>query len=200
MSNFKCAPTPFQLSVKLTVECTTPLAEATLYRQLVSSLIYLTHSRPDLSFAVRMVSQIMQQPYKNHWHVTKRILRYLKETLHYRVFYSSSSIVLLSGYIDFNWVGDSSDRWSTASYIFQLRSGLVSSSNKKIKTISLSSCEAEYRGAKEAVSLQHVLIELGLVSKSSTMLKCDNQDVIQLYYNQVYHSKTKHINFEAHYI
>ena len=73
-----------------------------------------------------------------------------------------------------------------------------------MKTLSLSSCEAKYiavkEAAKEAVWLRHVLIELGLDPKSSTMLKCDNQVSIQLAYNPVYHSKTKHIDLDTHYI
>ena len=75
---------------------------------------------------------------------------------------------------------------------------------KKVKSLSLSSCEAEYRAtkeaAKEAVWLRHVLTELGLALKSSTVLKCDNQGAIQLAYNPVYHSKTKHLDLYAHYI
>ena len=66
MSDCKYDPTPFQSGVKLTVECTTPLVNATLYHQLVGSLIYLTHSRPDLSFFVSLVSRFMQQPHESH--------------------------------------------------------------------------------------------------------------------------------------
>ena len=55
MSDCKPAPTPFQSGVKLTIECTTPLVDATLYRRLVDSLIYLTHIRPYLFFFVNMV-------------------------------------------------------------------------------------------------------------------------------------------------
>ena len=119
-------------------------------------------------------------------------------------FYSSSATILLSGYTDSNWEGDSSDRRLTADYIFQLGLGLISWSNKKVKTLSLSSCEAEYREAKEAAKealwLRHFLTKLGLVSKSSTALKCDNQGAIQLAYNLVYHSKTKNLDLDAHYI
>ena len=102
------------------------------------------------------------------------------------------------------WAGDSSDRRSTAGYIFQLGLGLISWSSKMLRALSLSSCEAEYRAdkevAKEVIWIQHVLTELGLVKKSSTTLKCDNQSVIQLANNPVYHSKTKHIYLATHYI
>ena len=147
-----------------------------------------------------MVSWFIQQPHESHCQASKRILRYLQGTLHYGVFYSSSTTVSLSGYTDFDWVGDSSDQRSTAGYAFQLGSGPISWSRNKVNTISLSSCEAEYRTTKEAVCLRHVLTELGLALKSSTMLKCDNQGAIQLAYNPVYHSKTKHLDLDAHYI
>ena len=150
MSNCKPAPTPFQSDVKLTIECTTPLVDATLYHQLVGSLIYLTHSRLDLFFSISMISQFMQQPHEIHWQANKRILRDLQGTLHYGVFYSSNATILLSGYTDSDWEDDSYDRWSTVGYIFQLGLGLISWSNKKLKTLSLSPCEEEYRVAKEA--------------------------------------------------
>ena len=124
--------------------------------------------------------------------------------MHYGVFYSRNATILLSGYIDSNWEGDHFDRRSTAGYIFQLGLGSISWSSKKFKTLSLSSCEAEYRVAKEAVKesiwLWHVLTELDLAPKSSTVLKCDNQGAIQLAYNLVYHSKTTHLELGAQYI
>ena len=74
----------------------------------------------------------------------------------------------------------------------------------KVQTLELSSCELEYREAKEAskevVWLHHVLIELGLIQKYATKLRCDNQGAIQLAYNLVYHYKTKHLDLDAHYI
>jgi hypothetical protein len=67
LTHFKmeyCKPcaTPFQSGVKLTKTCQTPKVDATLYRQLVDSLIYLTHSRPDISFVVSVVSQVYAGP------------------------------------------------------------------------------------------------------------------------------------------
>ena len=158
----------------------------------------------DLSFSVSLVSQFIQQPHESHCQEAKIILRYLQGTSHYGVFYLSSTTVSLSSYTDSDWAGDSSDRRSTAGYVFQLGSGPVSWSRKKVKTLYLSSCEAEYRAAKEAakeaVWLRHVLTELGLAPKLSTALKCDNQGAIHLAYNLVYHSKKKHIDLDTHYI
>jgi hypothetical protein len=62
MANCKPRATPFQSRLKLTKNCQTPKIDATLYRQLVSSLIYLTHSRPAISFIVIVVFQFMKDP------------------------------------------------------------------------------------------------------------------------------------------
>ena len=67
ISDFKPDPTPFQPGVKLIVQCTTPLVGATLYHQLIASLIYLTHIIIQLSFVINMVSRFMQQPQESCW-------------------------------------------------------------------------------------------------------------------------------------
>eukprot|EP00253_Pinus_taeda_P034902 PITA_34902 len=79
MEDCKPAPSPFQSGVKLSVSCTSPEVDATLYRQLVGKLLYLTHTRPDLSFAVGLVARFLQNPRESHWKAAKRILRYVRE-------------------------------------------------------------------------------------------------------------------------
>eukprot|EP00253_Pinus_taeda_P024109 PITA_24109 len=79
MEDCKPAPSPFQSGVKLSVSCTSPEVDATLYRQLVGKLLYLTHTRPDLSFVVGLVARFMQNPRESHWKAAKRILRYVRE-------------------------------------------------------------------------------------------------------------------------
>jgi hypothetical protein len=71
-----CNPyaTPFQYGVNLTKTCQTLAIDATLYRQLVYSIIYLTHSQPFISFVVSVVSQFMQDPIESHWKEFKRIV------------------------------------------------------------------------------------------------------------------------------
>jgi len=109
MSDCKPTPSSFHPSVKLIVECTSPLVGATLYRQFIGSLIYLTHNIIDLSFVVSMISRLMQQPHESHSHEDKMILIYLQGALHYGVFYLSIVTVSLYGYTNSDWEGDSSD-------------------------------------------------------------------------------------------
>ena len=75
-------------------------ADATLYRQLVGSLIYLTTTTPDLAYAVSVLSHFMTQPHENHWIAAKGVLRYLQGTSNFGILYSNSFDVSLIGYID----------------------------------------------------------------------------------------------------
>jgi hypothetical protein len=77
MRDCKSAPNPFLLGFKLEDCRETPLVYITLYRQLVRSLLYLTHSKPNLSYAVGAVYRFMQDPHELHWKDAKHILRYV---------------------------------------------------------------------------------------------------------------------------
>jgi hypothetical protein len=77
LTDYKSAPTHFLSGVKLEDGGDTPLVDNTLYRQLVGSLLYLTHSRPDLSYAVGAVSRFMQELHELHWKAGKCIIRYV---------------------------------------------------------------------------------------------------------------------------
>eukprot|EP00253_Pinus_taeda_P034200 PITA_34200 len=77
-----CEPAPpFQSGVKISVTCTSPEVDATLYCQLVGKILYLTHTCPDLSFAVGLVAWFMQNPLESHWKADKRILCYVRGTI-----------------------------------------------------------------------------------------------------------------------
>jgi hypothetical protein len=121
----KPTPSPFQSGFKLTATCTSPEVDATMYRQLVGSLLYLTHTHPDLSFVVGLVTRHMQTPHEIHWKAAKRILRYVCGTVQFGIRYISGGTPLLVGFTDSNWVGDPDDRKSTAGYVFSLGSGPV---------------------------------------------------------------------------
>jgi hypothetical protein len=106
MEDSKPTPSPFQSGVKLVATCTSPEVDATLYHQLVGSLLYLTHTHPDLSFVVGLVSWYMKTPHEIHWKETKRILQYVRGTIQFKIHYSSGGTPLLVGFTDSDWADD----------------------------------------------------------------------------------------------
>eukprot|EP00253_Pinus_taeda_P004013 PITA_04013 len=164
----ECKPItfPFLLGIRFEDAGTTSLVDSTLYRQLVGSLLYLTHTQLDISFLVGVFSRYMQKPHELHWKDAKRILRYVKGTSSFGIFYVADCPLSLIGYTDSNWVGDGTDRKSTSGYVFNFSSGPFYWSNKNKSMISLSTAEAEYRGtvnaATHAVWLHGLLSEFGI--------------------------------------
>ena len=86
---------------------------STLYRQLIGSLMYLVHTRPDICYTMNALSQLMSDPKHIHLVAAKHVLRYVQGTITYGLRYTSSSGVLLSGYSDSDWAGSVVDRKST---------------------------------------------------------------------------------------
>ena len=187
----KPTPSPFQSGAKLSITCTSPEVDATLYRQLVGKLLYLTHTRPDLSFVVGLIARFMQNPHESHWKEAKRILHYVRGRVQFGIHYSAKASPLLVGFTNSDWARDPDDRKSIVGYVFTLASGHITWACKKQSEISLSSVEEEYRGAveasKEALWLRQILSELGFEQQHPTTLLCDNQSVIQLCKDPVQH-------------
>ncbi|MCO5592576.1 hypothetical protein L7F22_046579 [Adiantum nelumboides] len=153
-------------NVKLRADEGQVLEDVTMYRQIVGSLIYLTISRPDLSYSVGLDSQFMQLPRKPHLDVVRCTLRYVSATLDYALFYDVSTKLQLSGFTHADWAGSVCDRRSTNGFMFSLGSAAITWSSKKQPTIALSSTEAEYRGAEvaacEVAWLELLLGDLGI--------------------------------------
>eukprot|EP00253_Pinus_taeda_P008918 PITA_08918 len=204
MEDCKPASSPFQFGAKISVTCASPEVDATLYRQLVGKFLYLTHTRPDLSFDVGLVARFMQNPRESHWKASKIILCYVRGTVQFGIHYSAESSPLLVGFIDSDWAGDPDDRKSTIGYVFTLGSGPITWACKKQGAISLSSAEAEYCGAveasKEASWLRQILSEFGFQQQHPTTLWCDNQSAIQFCKDPVQHQRRKHIELHMHFI
>jgi hypothetical protein len=125
MEDFKPSPYPFQSRVKLAATCTSPEVDATLYRQLIGSLLYLNHACPYISFFVVLVTWYMQTPHESHWKEPKMILWYVQGIVQFKIHYNSGRTPLLVGFIDSYWVGDPDDRKSTTGYFFILGSGSI---------------------------------------------------------------------------
>ena len=100
--------------------------DSTFYKQVMGSLMYLTATRPDVMFVVSLISRYMANPIELHLQAAKRILRYLKGTTDYGVFYKNEEDEELTAYTNNDYVGDLEDRKSTSGYVFKMGSAAVS--------------------------------------------------------------------------
>ena len=73
------------------------LENVTMYRQLVGSLIYLTLTRPDISYVVGVISRYMSNPKKSHLDAVRRILRYVKRTINFGILYKKTNDCQMMG-------------------------------------------------------------------------------------------------------
>ena len=204
MADCKPIAMPLDQNLKLRADEGQVLDDVTMYRKIVDSLIYLTISRPDLSYTVGMESQFMQLPRKPHLDSVRRTLRYVSATLDYALLYESGTELQLYGYTDADWAGSVCDRRSTSGFMFSLGSAAITWSSKKQPTVALSSTEAEYRGAAvaacEVAWLQMLLGDLGIQVQVPVVIHCDNLSSIQLARNPVFHARTKHIEVHYHFV
>ncbi|XP_042962422.1 uncharacterized mitochondrial protein AtMg00810-like [Carya illinoinensis] len=179
-------------------------SDVTLYRSLVGALQYLTITRPDLAHFVNSVSQFLHAPTADHFQAVKRILRYVKGTLHLGLSFTASASANITAYSDADWAGCPDTRRSTSGYSIYLGNNLVSWSAKKQPTVSRFSCESEYRAlaatAAEVLWLQHLLRDLHVTSSASPLLLCDNKSAIFLSSNPVSHKRSKHIDLDYHFL
>lgn len=93
-------------NVKLHVDVGRKLEDPTMYRKIVGNLIYLTLIRPDIAFIVGVLSRYMQTPRKPQLDAIRRVIRYVKTTLSYGVFFKRDSECKLLRYCDAEYEGD----------------------------------------------------------------------------------------------
>ena len=89
LTDNKTVDTLVELNAHLTPTGGKPLSNLSFYRRLLGSLVYLTVTRPDISYAVHQVSQYLSTPRFTHYAAILRILQYLKDTLFHGLFYSA---------------------------------------------------------------------------------------------------------------
>ncbi|XP_052625051.1 secreted RxLR effector protein 161-like [Lactuca sativa] len=177
---------------------------ATDYRKLIGSLRYLTHTRPDLSYSVGVMSRYMEAPKMCHLNALKKILRYVKGTKDFGLVYKTGGDKKIVGFSDSNHGTDLDDRKGTTGTIFFLFGNVVTWSSQKQQTVSLSSCEAEFMVATEAACqalwLRSLIKELTGWKEEAVKLFVDNKSAIALMENPVFHGRSKHIDTKFHFI
>ena len=184
-----------------------PIADLTRsFQRLVGSLLFLQIcSRPDISFAVLLLSQHCSSPKPHHFAAAKRVLRYLKGTRSYRLHYGGNSRHLpLSGLSDADWAGDRKDRASVSGFVWSLGGGPISWSAKKQNCIALSTTEAEYIALtwtiQEGLWLRQSLVQFQVDCPSPLVVSTDNNGAKSLSANDSNHGKAKHIDIRYHFI
>ena len=203
MFDTKRAKTPCIPNTRLTLTKGTPLQEPHSYKSLVGALHYLTFTRPDLSFAVHQVCQFMHFSTNTHFTAAKRILRYLRGTLHHGIAFTPSPMTL-SAFTDADWARDPSDRKSTSGFLVYLGSNPITWSAKKQPTFSRSSTESEYRAlaitAAKLCWLRTLLKDLRIYLADTPILWCNNVSALAIASNPVFHARTKHIEVNFHFV
>ena len=124
------------------------------YASVVGSLMFaMICSRPDLAYAISLVSRFMSNPGKEHWNAVKWVLRYLKGTLKHGVMYGycDTNKVQVEWFVDSDYAGSIDTRKSLTGYVFTMCNGAVSWKSTLQSVVALSTTEAEYMAITEAV-------------------------------------------------
>ena len=143
MKDCKPLATLTPLYKKLAIRDGKEKVDDSIYWSLVGLLIYLTNTRPDMVYAISIVSKHMSKPSKVHFFTTKRILRYVKGTKTFCILYKSRHDSNLIGYINSDCVGNV-DCKSKSGYTFLIRLKVISWVSKKLKIVALLSAKIEY--------------------------------------------------------
>ncbi|TXG67231.1 hypothetical protein EZV62_008506 [Acer yangbiense] len=204
MKNCNPVTTPTEMGLKLVKNPEGEKVDNTGYKQIVGSLMYLTATRPDLMYAVSLISRYMESPREIHLLAAKRILRYMQGTIDYGLFYKKGEKSSLFGFTDSDYAGNQDDQKSTSGYVFMMGSGAVSWSSKKQQIVTLSTTKAEFVAATscscQAIWLRRLLEALHYRQQGPTLIYCDNVSAIKLSRNPVLHGRSKHIDVRYHFL
>ncbi|KAL7611324.1 hypothetical protein Lser_V15G14276 [Lactuca serriola] len=178
---------------------------STEYRSIVGALRYLTHTQPDISFTVGIVSRFMEKPQLKHLQAVKVILRYMKGTMDFGIKYSKEKKeTTLLGYTDSDHGNDLNDGRSTSGMAYYVNSNLITRTSQKQRCVALSSCEAEFMAATlatfQGVWLQRMITGITSQKVPPVEMKVDNKSSLDLMKNPVFHGRSKHIDIHFHFI
>ncbi|GJX99364.1 hypothetical protein Tco_0356383 [Tanacetum coccineum] len=155
------------------------------YASAIGSIMYaMTCTRPDVSFALSMVSRHQQNPGEGRWTAVKNILKYLRNTKDMFLVYGGEKELKVTCYCDASWQTHKDNSRSQSGWIFLLNGGAVTWKSSKQDIVTDSTCESEYIAAceasKEAIWMKNFIGDLGVVPTD--------------------HGKSKHIDRKYHFV
>ena len=177
------------------------------YASAIGSIMYaMICTRPDVSYALSMVSRYQENPGLSHWTAVKNILKYLRNTKEMLLVYGGEQELKVRGYSDASFQTDRDDSKSQSGWVFTLNGGAVTWKSSKQDTVALSMCESEYIAAseasKEATWIKNFIGDLGVVpsNKDPIEIFCDNEGAVALTKEPRDHGRSRHIKRKYHYI
>ncbi|GJU81500.1 hypothetical protein Tco_1283865 [Tanacetum coccineum] len=202
-NDVKIASTPMETHKPLLKDADGKDVDEHLYRSMIGSLMHLTSSRPDIMFAVCACARYQVNPKVSHLHAVKRIFRYLKGQPKLGLWYLKYSPFDLVAYTDSDYARASLDRKSTTGGCQFLGCRLISWQCKKQTMVANSTTEAEYIVAsnccRQVLWNQNLLLDCEY-NFMQTKIYIDNESIICIVKNPVFHSKTKYIEIRHHFI
>ncbi|KAJ0566355.1 putative RNA-directed DNA polymerase [Helianthus annuus] len=181
-----------------------PIKDVTGFQKLIGKLIYLSITRPDISYAVQFLSQFMHAPNSGHLDIALRLLKYLKLSPGKGVMFSRANDFSVKGYVDSDWAKCLVTRKSVTGFCIFLGNCLVSWKSKKQSVVARSTAEAEYRAMSSATCeimwILNILKELHVNCNLPIKLCCDSQSAISIALNPVFHERTKHFEIDLHFL
>lgn len=194
MLNCNAISTPMDVNTKYSKTMESDNDASFPYREVIGSLLFAAQvTRPDINFSVNLLSRYLDNPKT----AAKRIMRYLKGTIDYKITYGGKSSIC--GYCDSDYAADIDDRKSTTGYIFKMNGGAISWGLRKQAVVAQSTAEAEYTAlgmaTKEAIWLRSLNFEI-LGATNAIQMYCDNKSAIDMARNNNVSERTKHIDIE----
>ncbi|XP_019171969.1 PREDICTED: uncharacterized protein LOC109167406 [Ipomoea nil] len=194
---------PMSTSLRMNIDNEGKDVDQKNFRGIIGSILYLTASRPDISFAIGVCARFQSKPKESHLCAAKKILRYLKGTQGVGLWYPKRGSFYLVGYSDVDFAGCRIDRKNTSGTCQFLGGRHVSWFSKKQNSIATSTAEAEYIAAGSCCAqilwMTHQLRDYGVIVRE-VRIKCDNTSAISITHHPVLHSRTKHIDIKYHFI
>ncbi|UYV75824.1 hypothetical protein LAZ67_13001446 [Cordylochernes scorpioides] len=206
LQDAKGVSTPMETNLDLRVRKNGNSNERFPYRELIGGLSYLSQrTRPDIAYAVGILSRYCDNYTREHWEAGKRVLRYLKSTKDFGITYRYTGKPLIA-FSDASWASDIVDRKGVSGHLIILAGAPIIWRSTKQTVTALSTMESEYIALSSAVKditwVRNLMEQLKMSSLicGETKVFCDNQAAISHAENYIDKSKTRHFAVKYHFV